>query len=64
MPLDPRELGEYIGPMNRVGESRQALHRWLVENGYKHSGPCHELRVRAESQDQQDWLTELQQPIR
>ncbi len=55
--------GVHLGPMSRIGESWQALHRWLVDNNYKYAGPCRELYVRAESEDQQDWVTELQQPV-
>ena len=29
-----------------------------------HDGPCRELYVRAVSEDQSDWVTELQQPVR
>jgi effector-binding domain-containing protein len=50
--------------MDRIGESWQAMHRWLVDNKYEYAGPCRELYVRAVSDDQQDWVTELQQPVR
>lgn len=56
--------GVHLGDMSRIGESWQALHRWLVENGYKHAGPCREVYVRAVTPDQSDWVTELQQPVR
>jgi effector-binding domain-containing protein len=49
--------------MARIGESWQALHRWVSDNGYRYDGPCRELYVRAESDDQSDWVTELQQPV-
>jgi len=39
------------------------MHRWVVENNYAYAGPCRELYVRAESEDQQDWVTELHQPV-
>jgi len=55
--------GVHLGPMSRIGESWQALHRWVTENKYEYAGPCRELYVRAESEDQQDWVTELQQPV-
>jgi DNA-binding transcriptional MerR regulator len=55
--------GVHLGPMTQIGESWQALHRWVVENGYSYAGPCRELYLRAESPDQADWVTELQQPV-
>ncbi len=55
--------GVHLGEMARIGESWQALHRWVSDNGYRYDGPCRELYVRAESDDQADWVTELQQPV-
>ena len=55
--------GVHLGEMARIGESWQALHRWVTDNGYRYDGPCRELYVRAESEDQADWVTELQQPV-
>lgn len=55
--------GVHLGEMTRIGESWQALHRWVSDNGYRYDGPCRELYVRAESDDQADWVTELQQPV-
>ena len=34
-----------------------------VASGAVVAGPCRELYVRAEGEDQSDWVTELQQPI-
>lgn len=56
--------GVHLGEMARIGESWQALHRWITANGYEYAGPCREVYVRAESPDQADWVTELQQPVR
>lgn len=55
--------GVHLGAMARVQESRQGLHRWVTDNDYTFAGPCRELYVRAETEDQSDWVTELQQPI-
>lgn len=55
--------GVHLGPMSSIGESWQAMHRWIVDNGHSFAGPCRELYVRAEGEDQSDWVTELQQPI-
>lgn len=53
----------HLGPMTTIGESWQALHSWVVDNAHTFAGPCRELYVRAEGEDQSDWVTELQQPI-
>ncbi len=55
--------GVHLGPMTGIQDSWQQLHRWVVANGYRHAGPCRELYVKAESDDQSDWVTELQQPV-
>lgn len=55
--------GVHLGEMSRIGESWQALHRWVVDNGWTYAGPCREVYVRAVSPDQSDWVTELQQPV-
>ena len=55
--------GVHLGTMQRIEESWQALHSWIVENGHAFAGPCRELYVRSDSEDQADWVTELQQPV-
>lgn len=55
--------GVHLGPMARIQESWQDLHRWVVNNGYTFAGPSREFYVRAESNDQLDWVVELQQPV-
>lgn len=64
LPAATAVCGVHLGPMNRISESWQAMHRWVVGNNYDYVGPCRELYIRAESDNQQDWVTELQQPIR
>ncbi len=63
LPSATAVCGVHLGPMRSISESWQAMHRWLIENGYEYDGPCRELYVRAESENQQDWVTELQQPV-
>lgn len=53
----------HLGAMDRIHETWQALHEEVIARGYQPSGPCRELYVRAESEDQADWVTELQQPV-
>ncbi|WP_238703347.1 MULTISPECIES: GyrI-like domain-containing protein [Micrococcaceae] len=56
--------GVHLGSMEHIAESWQALHSEIFARGLVHSGPCRELYVRAVSDDQSDWVTELQQPVR
>lgn len=55
--------GVHLGPMTDIQDSWQQLHRWVIDNGYAFAGACRELYVKAESDDQHDWVTELQQPV-
>jgi DNA-binding transcriptional MerR regulator len=55
--------GVHLGPMAGINASWQNLHRWIIDNGYTFAGPCRELYIRAVSEDQADWVTELQQPV-
>lgn len=63
LPAATAVCGVHLGHVSTIRESWQALHRWLVENDYKHAGPCREFYVRSQSEDQEDWVTELQQPV-
>ena len=55
--------GVHLGAMDRIAHSWMALHDEILARGYVPSGPCRELYVRAISDDQSDWVTELQQPV-
>ena len=50
--------------MERIAESWQAIHSETLARDLELAGPCRELYVRAISEDQSDWVTELQQPVR
>jgi len=63
LPAVTAVCGVHLGPMARIQESWQELHRWVINNGYNFAGPSREFYVRAESDDQADWVTELQQPV-
>ena len=56
--------GIHLGSMERISESWHAIHTEILARGLVHDGPCRELYVRAVSDDQSDWVTELQQPVR
>lgn len=51
------------GSMATIGESWDALHEWINTNGYELSGVCRELYIVSEPQPQENWVTELQQPV-
>lgn len=55
--------GIHLGSMGRIRETWGAVHAEIIARGYVPSGPCRELYVRAVSDDQSDWVTELQQPV-
>jgi DNA-binding transcriptional MerR regulator len=53
----------HLGPMDGISRSWMALMTEAAERGLTPSGPGRELYVRAEREDQADWVTELQQPV-
>jgi len=55
--------GVHLGSMDRIGESWQAVHGEIIARGFTLSGPCREVYLRSESDNQGDWVTELQQPV-
>jgi DNA-binding transcriptional MerR regulator len=57
-------VGVHLGGMDRIHESWQAVHTEILARGFVPDGPCRENYIRAESDDQADWVTELQQPVR
>lgn len=61
--VDAAFCGVHLGSMDGIASSWQALHEEIIARGYEPSGPCRELYVRAESETQADWVTELQQPV-
>lgn len=63
-PADEAVCGIHLGSMEHIAESWHAIHTEIVARGLVHDGPCRELYVRAVSDDQSDWVTELQQPVR
>lgn len=61
--VDMAICGIHLGSMERISESWQSIHSEIIARGFLPAGPCRELYVRAVSEDQSDWVTELQQPI-
>lgn len=57
-------VGIHLGSMDRIHESWQAVHQEILARGYVPDGPCRENYLRSGSDDQSDWVNELQQPVR
>ncbi len=55
---------EHHGPMATVRETWDALHAAIAERGLAPTGVARERYVQAASDDQADWIVELQQPVR
>ena len=51
------------GSMATIGDAWQALFEWIQANGYEPSGICRELYLVSEPEPQENWVTELQQPV-
>jgi hypothetical protein len=64
LPAAPVALsGTHLGAMSTIDQSWSAVFHEIESRGLRAEGPCRELYVRAESEDQADWITELQQPV-
>ncbi|NLS08467.1 MerR family transcriptional regulator [Nesterenkonia sp. MY13] len=62
---DEAFVGVHLGEIQGIGNSWQALHEEIIARGYEPSGPCREFYLRApESVQSQDFVVELQQPVR
>ncbi|MFE7226575.1 MerR family transcriptional regulator [Nocardioides sp. NPDC057577] len=53
----------YRGPMTGIGEAWQELSRHVSDAGLEFAGPCREIYLEM-PEDQEGWVTELQQPVR
>ncbi|MBK8074142.1 MAG: MerR family transcriptional regulator [Kineosporiaceae bacterium] len=54
----------HLGAMDTIGASWQALFSWVEAQGWKPTGPCREIYLKAfPLDDQSGWVTELQQPV-
>jgi len=51
------------GSMATIGDAWEALYAWIQANGYQLSGVCRELYLVSEPEPQENWVTELQQPV-
>jgi len=53
----------HYGSMTSIGQAWSDLHAWLTANGYEVSGPNREVSIVTEPEPQENWVTELQQPV-
>ncbi|MFC7430634.1 MULTISPECIES: GyrI-like domain-containing protein [unclassified Agrococcus] len=63
-PAEQAACLEHHGPMSGVRATWDALHAAIAERGLVATGIARERYVRAASDDQADWIVELQQPVR
>lgn len=73
-PADGFDIGEllaeteavalvHLGSMAGIDDSWGAVFGWLGESGLIPSGPCREVYLESPMDDQDSWVTELQQPF-
>ncbi|OZC69227.1 hypothetical protein CH306_09185 [Rhodococcus sp. 15-725-2-2b] len=51
------------GSMATISETWEQFIAWIEANGYELSGICREFYLVSEPQPQENWVTELQQPV-
>ncbi|PWC06139.1 GyrI-like domain-containing protein [Mycetocola zhujimingii] len=51
------------GVMATIGDVWEALFGWIEANGYTPVGMCREVYLVSEPLPQEEWVTELQQPV-
>lgn len=54
------------GPYRDFPEAYAAIHRWIADNGYQITGPNREIWLRSDGdeKDPNEWLTEIQIPVK
>lgn len=53
----------HLGTMATIDDSWRALSQAITAHGATAQGACREIYLQSESEDQADWVTELQQPV-
>lgn len=53
----------HTGAMAGIAETWEALNTWITDNGYELAGVCREVYLVSEPEPQDNWVTELQQPV-
>lgn len=62
-PVDLAATTVHHGSMATIGETWEQFMAWIETNGYELSGVCREFYLVSEPQPQENWVTELQQPV-
>lgn len=63
-PVPDAVCAVHLGPMSTIGDSWQALVRWVDDHGWAPAAAGREVYLRAYPlDDQSEWVTELQQPV-
>src|SRR5699024_12746401 len=55
--------GIHLGAMDSIAAGWQAIHQEVVARGFTPAGPIRQIYLPSGPAPQQDWLTELQQPV-
>lgn len=53
----------HLGSMATIADSWGAVFEWIASSGFEPAGPCREVYLESETDDQESWVTELQQPF-
>jgi effector-binding domain-containing protein len=53
----------HLGAMDSIGQTWQALARAVEAQGLRAVGKCREVYLETPPDDQDSWVTELQQPV-
>lgn len=61
--VDAAFAATHHGTMATIDDSWRALNEAITARGAEARGACREVYLQSESEDQADWITELQQPI-
>ncbi len=53
----------HLGSMDTIDKTWESLVAWITANGYQLAGVCREHYLVSEPKPQDEWFTELQQPV-
>lgn len=62
-PVDLAATTVHHGSMATIGETWQQFMAWIDSSGYELAGVCREYYLVSEPEPQENWVTELQQPV-
>lgn len=61
--IDDAFTATHLGTMETIDDSWDAVNQAIIAQGATAQGACREVYLQSESEDQADWITELQQPV-